>query len=1113
MRRSGGLAPPPCDNQPVAQTAICSVLVLRDDQLATLEDALLEARRGHGGLVVLSGEAGIGKTRLANELAHQARRLDSAVLWGGCSEAELSLPYLPFVEAIGNYLAEEDTSTLADRLGPMSRELSQLFPQFGGAPGPTSDPGQAKLRLFEAIVALLALPASDRTLLLVVEDVHWADDSSRELLDHIARRLSGMRALALVTYRSDELHRRHPFVPTLRAWRRSGLARTIELDPLPEAGIGEMVASIRSADTVDPDVVDLLYERTEGNPFFVEEMLSEAACSLGPGDDLTRTALESVGIPETVRDTILQRLARLEPSHAEILEVAAVMGHSFTYDTLLAVSEAPEDVVQSALAAAVALQLTEEHPQLPGHYRWRHALTEEAIHDEVVTPRRQTIHSRAADALIADGSHAAIDIANHLLWSGRFDEAVPICLEAAEQAERATAFREAASVLERALPHINDPLERAKVVCRIGHDLALNGESEPAIGYLSDGIDALEGLEESVLAARYRIILGRCHWERAQPGQARVEYQRAREVLAAEGPSAELAMAYVRLAGLDVFELDFEGCLEHSRRAVEIAEAAGAEYERLYALSFLALGHIDAGEPERGLAILDEAYERARANDYFHIAQNVTWNDIWSRVHLRRGDLESRLERLAAMPAWPLLNGALASARAYVSLARGRLQASREYAELGLDVHERLGYRKMTWRCRVHIAEVLVELGRYEEAAAVLPPTTERTELQDIVYDAAAQIRSRLARGEIDGALELAHEIRERAVDLAVHRDPLTIAVEAFIAGDEIEAAEEILKCAQAHPADIASSFLDEMQGRILLARGEADAAIPFLDDMIEAVRREGYVVVELRARSLLGEAFGRDGDRDGAERELSAVIAEATRLQARRIVDEAIASANRVGIDLPEIETEAVGAPAEPELVPAGERLITSLFADVRGYTNMSIADAPAEVADRMAGLYRFARAAVERRGGVVDKFAGDAVMATFNVSGRSVDHVVDALEAALALRDKAALTDLPLGVGIATGAAILGRGASQENLAVTGVATNLAARLQAEAAAGEILLSDEAYRRVEGWLRERGSVPEREELSLKGFDQPQGAYRLPAPSSTPSSAATTSSPIVSRS
>ena len=436
--------------------------------------------------------------------------------------------------------------------------------------------------------------------MFVVEDVHWADDSSRELLDHIARRLAGMRALVLVTYRSDELHRRHPFVPTLRDWRRSDLADVLELDPLPQVGIAEMFAAITETDLVEPELIDLLYERTEGNPFFLEEVLSEAACSLEPGAEINRAALDEVGIPETVRDAVVQRLARLEPEHAEVLEVAAVLGRTFSYSTLVAVAEAGPEVVQSALAAAVGLQLIEEEPDGQGRYRWRHALTEEAIHDEVVTPRRQAIHSRAADALGADESTPPVEVANHLLWSGRFEEAVPVVFESAAQAERATAFREAVALLERALPHITDPLERAKIVSRIGGDLALNGESGAALGFLSEGIEALEELGESLLAARYRIILGRSYWERAQPGSARVEYERARDVLANAGPSAELAMAYVRLAGLEVFELDFARCLEAARNAVEIAEAAGADFERVYGLASSGSGTSTPASPSAG---------------------------------------------------------------------------------------------------------------------------------------------------------------------------------------------------------------------------------------------------------------------------------------------------------------------------------------------------------------------------------------------------------------------------------------------------------------------------------------------------------------------------------
>ncbi|MQA75959.1 MAG: AAA family ATPase, partial [Solirubrobacterales bacterium] len=841
----------------MAQRAPCSVLVRREEQLSTLEDALLEARRGRGRLVVLAGEAGIGKTRLAGELARQARRLGATVLSGGCSEAELSLPYLPFVEAIGNYLGSQDVGALSARLGPAGSELAQLFPQFGAgrAPEMSSDPGQAKLRLYGAIVSLLAIPAQDHTLLLVVEDVHWADDSTRELLDHIARRLTGLRALVVVTYRSDELHRRHPFLPTVRAWRRSGLADVVDLEPLSEAGVAEMIASMTGSDSVDRELVELMYERTEGNPFVLEEMLSEAAACLEPGRAWSREALDELGIPETVRDTILHRLARLEPEHAATLEVAAVLGRSFDYPTLLAVARAGDAVVQSALETAVAQLLVEEHRDGRGRYRWRHALTQEAIYDDIVTPRRQAIHSRAADALSLAEATRPVDVAHHLLGAGRFEEAVPICLRSATEAERAVALSEAAALLERVLPHLGDPVERATTVCRIGHNRALNGEPGAAERWLAEGVEELEALGEPLAAARFRVILGRCFWERSQPDRAREEYERARAVLAAAGPSAALAMVHVRLAGLHAFELEYERCLDAAREAVAIAEDAGADFERLYALGFLGLGYLDAGGPERGFEVMDACFREARERAYWSVAQNVTWNDIWSRIHVLWGDLETRLERFATMPSWPLIELTMSSARSYVSLARGELHAAREDAERGITLNERLGYRKMAWRCRVHLAEILVELGRQAEAEAVLPAPATRTELQDVVYDAHAQVRSRLAAGELDGALELAREILAQGDRFAVYRGPLAVAVEAFVAGGDLEAADAAIERAGAHRTDVGTAFLDEMRGRVCLARADASAAVPFLRDAVEAAERAGYPLVALRSRVLLAEA------------------------------------------------------------------------------------------------------------------------------------------------------------------------------------------------------------------------------------------------------------------
>jgi predicted ATPase len=185
----------------VLERILCPRLVGRDEPLFALEDALLAAHRCETRLVALGGEASMGKTRLATELARRAQRLGWTVLWGACSEAEFPIPYLPVVEALGNYLSTQDTARVSESLGAARRELAQLFPQRGKDEpvSPVGDPTQAKLRLFEAVVGLLGMAARDHGLLLILEDVHWADTATRELLDHLCRRLTDMRALLLLT--------------------------------------------------------------------------------------------------------------------------------------------------------------------------------------------------------------------------------------------------------------------------------------------------------------------------------------------------------------------------------------------------------------------------------------------------------------------------------------------------------------------------------------------------------------------------------------------------------------------------------------------------------------------------------------------------------------------------------------------------------------------------------------------------------------------------------------------------------------------------------------------------------------------------------------------------
>src|ERR1700693_1683412 len=345
---------------------VCPGFVGGEPEVTELEDALLAANRGDGQIVLLAGEAGVGKSRLAAELQRRATKIGMTTLSGGCSEADLALPYLPFLEALGNYLTAANLEQVRRELGPLRRELSHLLPQLEpDAPRDTGDPAQAKLRLFEAIIALLRIPAEQSGLLLVLEDLHWSDASTRELLDYLTRRLRGMRIMVLGTYRVDEMHRKHPLAHLIQAWRRTKAAKVLELQPLPPDGIANMVRAIFDQSEVSPEFRDFLHDRSEGNPFVLEELL-KAAIDKGDiyrtSEKWERKSLDDLRLPQTVRDTILLRVEQLSPEQADILQTAPVLGRSFSYPVVVSVSAKDDRSVQAALHASVQQQLLEEEP-------------------------------------------------------------------------------------------------------------------------------------------------------------------------------------------------------------------------------------------------------------------------------------------------------------------------------------------------------------------------------------------------------------------------------------------------------------------------------------------------------------------------------------------------------------------------------------------------------------------------------------------------------------------------------------------------------------------------------------------------------------------------------
>lgn len=1071
---------------------LCPILVGRESELSSLEDALLSALRGDGGVVIIGGEAGMGKTRLVGELVNRAQRLRCAVMSGACSEAELSLPYLPFLEAIGNRLTTENLDELRQRLGAAADELSQLFPQLGRPSAAGGDPTQAKLRMFEAILLLLRDAARDRALLLVLEDLQWADPGTRELLDYMTRRLRSTNVLVLATYRMDEMHRKHPLVPTIQGWRRSGQAEFVELQPLPTGAVADMVCAIFEEREVSEEFREFLHERSEGNPFVLEEMLRDAV----DRGDIFRTAsgwdrkaLAEMRIPRTVKAAILHRLERLRKEEGDVLSAASVIGRAADIKTLIAVIGMDEAAVYAALETCVTYQLLEEDERTPGKYQFRHALTREAVYEDMIVPRRQQLHGRVADVLASQPDAAAVDRAHHLLAAGRYDDAVAMCVAAADRAVEARAYHDAAELLERAAPHVRDPVERGRLLCRAGDAYWNNTEPGSARPLLEHGIADLEAAGLSLEAAGQRLTLGRCYWELLRSDLARAQFEKARDVLEAAGPSEALAIAYIRLSGLATFDRATPASLEDARRAAEIAEQAGAHMALAWSWNFMAIAEVGLGQVKVGFQHEEDSYRAAMDGGYRFQAQNAVFNGLWLAVHHGDGRVARTWCDRARAPEWSGPGEVWTPyAVGLATLYFGRIPEAINLARLSGQRARDAGHQKQVWRSAVLVAQALAENMQPELAAAELPPLSSRIEGQDVVYDTGARLRTKLAQGDLDGALEVARSVSPDV-------------------GEIVSPADVIAEVTRADPAWL-RSFLDALpiqaealnsprlaaaRGWLALYQGRFDEAVALLGSAVAKFEEGGLRLDVWHVGRGLAEAEAKSGNRDAAQRRLGAIASAAEAEGARLAAKLARDTGAELGIEVPPAPERPV-ALGDGDRVATGERMVSVLFADVRGYTEISGRSAPADMFERIASLQRWASQEVARRHGLVDKFAGDSVMATFNVSGQSVDHTLQALQTAIAIIDKASLVDLPVGAGIAVGPAVVGRLAESANLSVLGEVTNLAARLQSQAAAGEVTLSEEAYRRVHEWLTTRGTAVERIEIELKGFSGPVIAYRVRA-------------------
>ena len=470
---------------PTFLTDIGRIFVGRDTELDRLGQLWKEATAGGLRVALLAGEPGVGKTRLAAELARKVHEDGATVLAGRCDE-DLGVPYQPFVEALRHFA--DHSPMLADRLGRYGGELVRLVPELDdrvpGLPAPLrSDPDTERYRLFDAVAGWLSVASADEPVLLVLDDLQWAAKPTLLLLRHVVQ-AGGGRVVVLGTYRDTELTHDHPLVEVVADLRRHGGVERFSLSGLDDSGVAAIVeqSAGRSLDEAGQALARAVYQETEGNPFFVREVLRHlvetGAVERSEEGWSTPTPVDQLGIPEGVRDVVGRRLARLSGDTNQALRVAAVIGPEFELGVVQSAGELTESAVLGAVEEAVAARLVIEVSAT--RYRFAHALVRAALYESLTGARQVTLHRKAAEAIETIHQNDLDDyvpaLAHHWAKASTpvtdIDRAVEYAHRAGDRALKQLAHDEAAKYYASALDLLDagraDPSDPRRVELLIG---------------------------------------------------------------------------------------------------------------------------------------------------------------------------------------------------------------------------------------------------------------------------------------------------------------------------------------------------------------------------------------------------------------------------------------------------------------------------------------------------------------------------------------------------------------------------------------------------------------------------------------------------------------------
>jgi len=1063
------------------------VFVGREKEMDELRAGLEDALSGKGRLLMLVGEPGIGKTRTSEELATYAGLRNTQVLWGKCYEGEGAPAYWPWVQLIRSYVHDREPKDLMSEMGPGAADIAQVVSEvkerLPGLPEPPAlEPEQARFRLFDSITTFLKNASKGQPIVLVLDDLHWADKPSLLLLQFLARELRGARLMVLATYRDVELRRGHPLADALGELAREGLSQRILLRGLTDRDVARFI-EITAGITPPEALVTAVYRETEGNPFFVNEIVRLLVAD-GRLERPEEVKSWSVTIPQGVREVVGRRLDHLSEECNGVLTVASVIGREFELATLERVSDLSGDRLLEVLEEAVGARVVAEVPRAVGRYSFTHALIRETLYEELGTTRRVRLHRQIGEAL--EGLHSAnlephlAELAHHFSESaqgGDVDKAIAYATRAGERATSLTAYEDAAAHFESALQ-------------------ALDVKDKP---------DELQRCE-------LLLVIGEAQNRAGDRDRAKANFMRAANIARRLSDSQRLAGAVLGYAGewsaWGVVDNSVMGLLEEALDTLEKADSV----LRAMLLSRMAMECWVSGEweradsvSERSVGVARRVGDQAGLADALWIRSAVTWGPdnrderlvagdeivrlaeesgarralqgIYLRMYayLEYGHVEAAYEELAGYGrlademrepqwlAWTLVG------RAMRALLEGRLEEGERLSQESRAIAHRSQDALTVQMLDIQMANLRREQGRFQEAEALELELAEQ--LAPLAGYRAGLARLYCETGrEAEGQAEFELLAVSDFSDVPRFNDWVAVMavsseVCAFL-GDSPRAAtlyKLLLPYAGRNVIHGAWAICDGSASRhlgLLATTMERwDEAEKHFEDALEMNAKMGarprvahtqYDYADLLARR------DEPGDREKALELVSAALNAAQEMGMKALVEKALALKLRAqGIDTSDVQSsiDAVAAAVQTEhpdlssqVAPDGT--VTILFSDIEGSTEMTERLGDRRWLEVLREHNSIIRRQVAECGGFEVKAEGDGFMLAFQSAWTALGCAIE-MQRALAERNDGADEPIKVRIGLHTGEMI------KEGDDFFGKHVNLAARIAGQAAGGEILVS----------------------------------------------------------